>query len=356
MLAARIHGHGGNEVLSLDHLPVPGRKGGEVRVRMVAGGLNRVDLYLRNSGAGITHRLPIILGLDGAGVIEEADAGSAFRAGDPVVIYPVQPCGTCEFCRRGEEVLCTRARIFGEQVDGTFAEFVCAPEGSVLRKPESLDFLQAASLSVAWLTAWRMIKTKARLKPGETVLIFGIGGSVSLAAMQIASAMGARTIVTSRDAAKLERARRLGAAETIHDVGGIIVDRVMALTEARGVDVVIENVGKAVWPAAMRALVRGGRLVTCGATTGDDPSADLRRLFIRQLQIFGSTLGTRAEFAAVLDFIALKGLKPYIDEVFPLAAIHAGLDRLESGRQFGKIGLAIGEAEDFAPTSTGSAR
>ena len=189
-----------------------------------------------------------------------------------------------------------------------------------------------------------MIKTKARLKPGETVLIFGIGGSVSLAAMQIASAMGARTIVTSRDAAKLERARRLGAAETIHDLGGIIVDRVMALTEARGVDVVIENVGKAVWPAAMRALVRGGRLVTCGATTGDDPSADLRRLFIRQLQIFGSTLGTRAEFAAVLDFIASKGLKPYIDEVFPLAAIHVGLDRLESGRQFGKIGLAIVEA------------
>jgi NADPH:quinone reductase-like Zn-dependent oxidoreductase len=344
MLAARIHGHGGNEVVRLDQLPVPARQSGEVRIRMLAGGLNRVDLYMRDSGAGVTHRLPIILGLDGAGVIDEADAGSAFRAGDPVVIYPGQPCGLCEFCRKGEDVLCTRGRIVGEQVDGTFAEFVSAPEGSVLRKPESLNFVEAASLSVAWLTAWRMIDTKARLKPGETALIFGVGGSVSLAATQIANALGARTIVTSRDAAKLERARGLGAAETIQDTGGNVVDRVMEITGKRGVDVVIENVGKAVWPAAMRSLVRGGRLVTCGATTGDDPSADLRRLFIRQLQVLGSTLGNRSEFQAVIDFIAEKGLKPHIDQVFPLGAIHAALDRLESGRQFGKIGLTIGEA------------
>ena len=343
MLAARIHGHGGAEVLRLDETPIPERKPGELMIRMIAAGLNRVDLYMRNSGVGITHRLPIILGLDGAGVIEEAGAGSAFRPGDPVVLYPVQTCGACEFCRRGEDVLCTKARIFGEQVDGTFAGFVCAPEPSVFRKPEPLDFVQGASLSVAWLTAWRMIRTKARLKPGETVLIFGIGGSVSLAATQIAAAIGARTIVTSRDAEKLERARALGAAETVHDAGGRIVDRVMELTDGRGVDVVIENVGKAVWPAAMRALVRGGRLVTCGATTGDDPSADLRRLFIRQLQIFGSTLGTRAEFAELLGFIEEKRLTPHVDAVFALANIHAALDRLESGRQFGKIGLAIGE-------------
>ena len=296
---------------------------------MIAGGLNRVDLYMRNSGAGITHRLPIVLGLDGAGVIEEADESAPYRAGDPVVIYPGQPCETCEFCRKGEEVLCARGRIFGEQVDGTFAEFVCAPVGSVMRKPEPLDFVRAASLSVAWLTAWRMIATKARLEPGELVLIFGVGGSVSLAATQIASAIGARTIVTSRDATKLERARKFGAAETVHDTGGNVVDRVMEITGKRGVDVVIENVGKAVWPSAMRALVRGGRLVTCGATTGDDPSADLRRLFIRQLQIFGSTLGTRAEFTELLGFIEEKRLIPHIDAVFPLADIHAALDRLE---------------------------
>ncbi len=345
MLAARIHAHGGAEVLRIDDLPKPERQPGHALVRMIAGGLNRVDLYMRNTGAGITHQLPLILGLDGAGIVEEADEGSTVRAGDEVVIYPGQPCGTCEFCRKGEEVLCTRGRIFGEQVDGTFAGFVSAPVGSLLGKPRSLDFVQGASLSVAWLTAWRMIRTKARLEPGETALIFGVGGSVSLAATQIVGAMGARAIVTSRDPAKLDRVTALGAAETICDEGGSsVLDRVMELTARRGVDVVIENVGKAVWPTAMRALVRGGRLVTCGATTGDDPSADLRRLFIRQLTVFGSTLGTRAEFADLIDFITEKDLTPHIDQTFPLTEIHAAMDRLEAGRQLGKIGLVFGAA------------
>lgn len=345
MLAARIHAHGGNEVLRIDDLPKPQRQPGHALVRMIAGGLNRVDLYMRNTGAGITHQLPLILGLDGAGVVEEADEDSTVHVGDEVVIYPGQPCGTCEFCRKGEEVLCTRGKIFGEQADGTFAGFVSAPAGSLLGKPRSLDFVQGASLSVAWLTAWRMIATKARLQPGETALIFGVGGSVSLAATQIASAMGARAIVTSRDPAKLDRAAAFGAAETIHDEGGSsVLDRVMELTAKRGVDVVIENVGKAVWPIAMKALVRGGRLVTCGATTGDDPSADLRRLFIRQLAVFGSTLGTRAEFTDMIGFITEKDLTPHIDQTFPLTEIHSAMDRLEAGRQLGKIGLVIGAA------------
>ena len=345
MLAARIHSHGGNEVLRIDELPAPERKAGEVLIRMAASGLNRVDLYMRNSGAGITHRLPIVLGLDGAGVVVEADQNSAFRAGDAVVIYPGQPCETCEFCRKGEEVLCTGGKIFGEQVDGTFAQYVAAPEGGVVRKPETLDFVQAASLSVAWLTAWRMVVTKARLQPGETALIFGIGGSVSLAATQIAAALGARALVTSRDPAKLARMGAFGAAETLLDEGGAsILDRVMALTQKRGVDVVIENVGKAVWPVAMKALVRGGRLVTCGATTGGDPSADLQRLFIRQLTVYGSTLGNRAELRDLIAFIAEKRLTPHIDRTFALADIGAGLAYLESGEQFGKIGLTIGAA------------
>ncbi|RBP00239.1 NADPH:quinone reductase-like Zn-dependent oxidoreductase [Roseiarcus fermentans] len=344
MLAARIHGHGGNDVLKLDDLPIPQRKPGEVLIRMAAGGLNRVDLYMRNSGAGITHRLPITLGLDGAGVVVEADTGSRFRADDAIVIYPGQPCEQCEFCRKGEEVLCTRGKLFGEQVDGTFAEYVAAPGGSVVHKPEALDFVQAASLSVAWLTAWRMVVTKARLGAGETALIFGIGGSVSLAATQIASALGARAIVTSRDPGKLARMTDFGAAETVLDEGGSsVLDQVMALTNRRGVDVVIENVGKAVWPTAMKALVRGGRLVTCGATTGGDPSADLQRLFIRQLTVFGSTLGNRAELSDLIAFIGDKKLTPHIDRTFALADIAAGLDVLESGKQFGKIGLRIGD-------------
>ena len=343
MLAARIHGHGGNEVLRLDDVAVPERKAGEVLIRMKAGGLNRVDLYMRNSGAGITHKLPLQLGLDGAGVVEAADPGGRFRAGDEVVVYPGQPCERCEFCLKGEEVLCTRGKIFGEQVDGTFAEFVVAPERTLIPKPETLDFVQAASLSVAWLTAWRMVVTKAQLKAGETALIVGIGGSVSLAATQIAAALGARALVTSRVPEKLARMKNFGAAETVLDEGGSsVLDRVVALTDSRGVDVVIENVGKAVWPTAMRALVRGGRIVTCGATTGGDPSADLQRLFIRQLTVMGSTLGNRAELRDLIAFIADKGLTPHIDRTFPLADIGAALDYLESGQQFGKIGLAIG--------------
>ena len=343
MLAARIHGHGGNEVLRLDDVPVPQRRPGEVLIRMKAGGLNRVDLYMRNSGAGITHALPLQLGLDGAGVVEAADPGSKFRAGDAVVVYPGQPCEQCAFCLKGEEVLCTRGKIFGEQVDGTFADYLVAPERTLVPKPDTLDFVQAASLSVAWLTAWRMVVTKAQLKAGETALIFGIGGSVSLAATQIAAALGARALVTSRDPAKLARMAPYGAAETILDEGGSsVLDRVMALTDRRGVDVVIENVGKAVWPTAMKALVRGGRIVTCGATTGGDPSADLQRLFIRQLTIMGSTLGNRAELRDLIAFIAGNKLTPHIDRTFQLADIGAGLDYLESGKQFGKIGLAIG--------------
>jgi NADPH:quinone reductase-like Zn-dependent oxidoreductase len=195
---------------------------------------------------------------------------------------------------------------------------------------------------VAWLTAWRMICTRAQIKPWETVLIFGIGGSVSLAALQILHAMGIRTIVTSRDETKLEKAAALGADEIVTTGDDDFVRRIMVLTGGRGVDVVFENVGKAVWPLAMKALVRGGRIVTCGATSGDDPSADLRRLFIRQLQVIGSTLGNRSEFSDLLAFVGQNNLQPHIDSEFPIDNLHHALDRLESGQQFGKIGIRIG--------------
>jgi NADPH:quinone reductase-like Zn-dependent oxidoreductase len=186
-----------------------------------------------------------------------------------------------------------------------------------------------------------MLVTQARLKPWETVLVFGIGGGVSLAALQLAKAMGARVIVTSRDDAKIERARALGADHGINGQTQDVVKEVMALTGGRGVDVVIENVGAAAWPSAMKSLVRGGRLVTCGATTGDQPGADLRRIFVRQLQIFGSSLGSLGEFRDLLGFVERTGLRPVIDSEYPLDAVHAALDRLESGAQFGKVILRI---------------
>lgn len=342
MRAAFLTGHGGNDVVSVGARPRPRRGPGEVLVRMSAGTLNRVDLYMRDSGEGITHTLPQILGVDGAGVVEEVgDDEKLLVPGQRVTLYPGIACGRCEFCRRGEAVLCTSYRILGEHRDGTFAGWVSVPAANVFAIPDSLDFAEAAALGVNHLTAWRMVFTKARLKPWETVLIFGIGSGVSLAALQLARLVGATTIVTSRDPDKLERARQLGADHLIAEPPRGISKRVMAITGGRGVDVVIENVGAAVWDAALRSLVRGGRLVTCGATSGDQPGADLRRLFIRQLQVIGSTLGDPEEFRALLAVAAGGRVKPVIDSRFPLADVHAAFDRLDSGKQFGKVVLEI---------------
>lgn len=342
MKAVFLTGHGGNEVVAVGDRPMPVRGTGEVLVRMKAATLNRVDLYMRDSGAGITHRLPQIMGLDGAGIVEEVDADERLlRPGQRVVLHPGIACGRCEFCRRGEGVLCTTVQYLGEHRDGTLAEYVSLPAHNVFPMPAGLGDAQAAALGVNHLTAWRMLFTKARLKPWETVLIFGIGGGVSLAALQLAKLTGAKAIVTSRDDGKLRRALDMGADHAINGKTQDVAKEVMALTGGRGVDVVIENVGAAVWASAMRSLVRGGRLVTCGATSGDQPAADLRRIFIRQLQILGSTLGDLDEFGALLAWIERSTLRPVIDAEYPMDQAHAALDRLASGEQFGKIAVVI---------------
>ncbi|WP_323031519.1 zinc-binding dehydrogenase [Brachymonas denitrificans] len=209
--------------------------------------------------------------------------------------------------------------------------------------PEGLSFEEAAALGVNYLTAWRMLFTKAQLKPWETVLVFGIGGGVSLAGMQLAKAAGARVIVTSREQHKIDRALGLGADAGICSSTEDVQKRVMELTGGRGVDIVFENVGEAVWSTALKSLVRGGRIVTCGATTGDQPGADLRRLFIRQLQVIGSTLGNPGELQDLLAWCAQGKVRPIIDRVLPLDAIHEGLDLLERNQQFGKLAIAIGD-------------
>ncbi|HSV59217.1 MAG TPA: zinc-binding dehydrogenase [Variovorax sp.] len=342
MRAAYITGHGGNEVVCAGQRPMPQRQAGEVLVRLHAATVNRVDLYMRDSGVGITHRLPQIMGLDGAGVVEEVDAGETLLApGQRVVLHPGIACGRCEFCLRGDDVLCTSMRLLGEHRDGSFAEFVSVPARNVFPIPAGMDAMQAAALGVTHLTAWRMLFTQARLQAHETVLVFGIGGGVSLAALQLAKMTGARVIVTSRDAAKVERAAALGADHGINSTAQDVAKAVQALTGGRGVDVVIENVGAAAWGSAMKSLVRGGRLVTCGATTGDQPGADLRRLFIRQLQVFGSTLGNLSEFRDLLSACGGGRVRPHIDAVYPLEAVHEALTRLESGAQFGKLGIRI---------------
>jgi NADPH:quinone reductase-like Zn-dependent oxidoreductase len=342
MRAVSIIGHGGNEVVEIGTRPLPARGRGEALVRLRGAGLNRVDLYMRDSGAGITHRLPQIMGLDGAGEVVEVDADETrLRPGDRVVVHPGIGCGRCEYCLRGEHVLCTSMRYLGEHRDGTLADFVCVPVENVFPAPSGFDFAEAAALATAPLTAWRMLFTRARLAPHETVLILGIGGAVSLSALQLATRIGARAFVTSRDPDKLARAVALGAAVGIDGSREAISRRVLAETGGRGVDVVIENVGEAVWGEALKSLARGGRLVTCGATTGDAPSADLRRLFIRQISVLGSTHGTFEEFRALLAVCDRGGFRPILDSRFRLAETHAALDRLAAGRQFGKIAIDI---------------
>ena len=341
MQAIYIDGHGGNEVVHVGERPTPGRKTGEVLIRMQASTLNQVDLYMRNSGAGITHQLPQNMGIEGFGHVAECDADSGFQVGDAVIIHPAISCGVCEFCERGDDVLCTRISFVGEHRDGAWSEWLCVPQHNVMAAPTYLSATEAAALAVTHLTAWRMVVTQGQLKPGQTVLVFGIGGGVSVAALQLAQAMGARVIVTSRHAHKLERALAMGAAHGIHTPDQDIVQRVMSFTEGRGVDLVIENIGEAVWGAAMKSLVRGGRLVTCGATSGDQPAADLRRIFIRQLQILGSTLGNRHELQALLAFCEAHQLRPVIDKIFAMQEVHDALDMLSNAEQFGKIALNL---------------
>lgn len=342
MKAVLITDHGGNEVVEVREGERPRRKPGEVLVRIEAGTLNQVDLYMRNSGAGITHELPLVMGLDGAGVVEEVDYGEErISVGQPVVIYPGVSCGRCEFCRRGDNVLCTRMKLLGEHIDGTFAQWISVPVQNVFPMPKHLDFLQAAAMGVNYLTAWRMVFTKAQLKPWETVLVFGVGGGVSLAAMQLARSTGARVIVTSREDDKLEKALKLGAHEAINSKTQDVAKTAMGLTGGRGVDVVIENIGEAVWSSALKSLVRGGRLVTCGATSGDQPPADIKRIFIRQLQIIGSTSGNLSEFSDLLAYVERHEITPVIDRVFPLEHIHEALNHLKASGRMGKVGLRL---------------
>ena len=341
MKAVYLTGHGGNEVVTIGERPMPERKPGEVLVRLHAATLNRVDLYMRDSGAGITHTLPQVMGIDGAGVVEAVDEGHGLSVGQRVLLYPGVTCGHCEFCVNGEEVLCTSMKLLGEHRDGTLAEYISVPARNAVPMPGGWSFEEAAALGVNHLTAWRMLMTQARLKPWETVLIFGIGGGVSLAGLQLAKAMGARVIVTSREQDKCERALALGADAAICSSTHDVVKEVMRLTNKRGVDVVFENVGAAVWDSALKSAVRGGRIVTCGATTGDQPGADLRRVFIRQLQIYGSTLGNLAELCDLVRFCAQHNLRPVMDQVFPVEQAHAALDRLASGQQFGKVALRL---------------
>ncbi len=320
-------------------VPIPKRQPGEVLLRVHAAGLNRVDLYMRDSGVGITHKLPQTMGVEGAGTVVEADFDAGYVVGQKVVLFSNAYCGHCRYCLAGDQPLCLHAHIMGEHRDGAFAEYVSMPNRCVLPLPDSADLVEAGALMAAYLTAWRMLFGKRALRSGETVLVVGIGGGVAVACLQLAHLVSARVLVTSSSDAKIKRALALGASAGINYRTEKVAERVLALTQGEGVDMVIDSVGEASWSDSLRSLRRGGRLVTCGATTGSHPSADLQRMFIRQLEVYGSTGGSIDEARELLKLFASGVIHPVIDKQFSLDDASLAFDRLTNGEQFGKVVL-----------------
>jgi NADPH:quinone reductase-like Zn-dependent oxidoreductase len=337
MMKAAVLEARGREGLFLRDVVMPLRRPGEVLLKVHAAGLNRVDLYMRDNGQGITHRLPQIMGVEAAGVVVEADDDSGLKPGQKAVVYSNAFCGVCRYCVAGDQPLCRRAHIMGEHRDGGFAQYVAMPSRCVLPLPDAADLVDAGALLAAYNTAWRMLFGKRALRSGETVLVVGIGGGVAVACLQLARHAGARVLVTSSSDEKLERAAALGAAGGVNYRREKVARRILEMTDGEGVDMVIDSSGAASWDDSLRSLRRGGRLVTCGATTGSNPPADLQRVFIRQLEIYGSTGGSVEECRQLLAVVAAGGIKPVIDRTFALADLPAAFDRLERGEQFGKI-------------------
>lgn len=345
MKAVRIHEHGGVDKLRYEEAENPRISSpNEVIVKLKAASVNHIDIWVRLGATGIAIPMPHILGGDGAGVILEMGGEvSNVRPGDAVCLYLFSGCGQCEFCLSHRDFMCVYVQALGERLDGTYAEYVRLPAENCFPIPAGMSFAEAAAFPLVFVTVWRMLITNARLKPGETILIIGIGGGVAGAALQVAKKIGANVIVTSGSDEKLELAKKYGAALTINHREKDFAQEVRALTENRGVDVVLDCVAGEVWQKSLTALARGGRLVTCGATAGGSPETDLTPIFTKHLQIFGSTLGSRDEFRQLLSFMAVAEIKPIIDQVFPLSEAAAAQRRMEEAKQFGKIVLQISD-------------
>ena len=344
MRALTIDAHGDlGQVRFRDDVVEPQiRSPDDVRVRIRAGALNHLDLWVVEGVPGIKISPGWILGSDGAGVVESVgERVSRVSVGDAVVLNPGLSDRTCEYCITGDNPLCLSYKILGEHAAGTLAEYVVVPEANVHQVPESIPIEQAAAFPLATLTAWRMVVTRARVSEADEVLIWGIGGGVALASLQIAKQRGARVWVTSGSDAKLERARDLGADYLLNHRTTDVAKEIRARTGKRGVDVVIDSVGQATWKSSLAALGKRGRLVTCGGTSGPMLETDVRRMFWNQWTLMGSTMGSDAEFAAVVAELRAGRLLPQVDSVHDLENGRAAFQRLASGEQFGKVVVRV---------------
>ena len=330
--------HGGSEVLQYGDRPDPAAGPGEVRVSVRAAALNHLDVFVRNGIPNVP--LPQIPGADGAGIVDSVGEGvTGVAVGDRVLIQPGLSCGACEFCRGGEQSICVSFGILGEHTAGTFAELVVVPARNVFPIPEGLSFAQAAAFPLAYQTAWRMVVGRAAVRPGETVLIHGVGGGVAWAALEIAMLCGARVFATTSGEVKAGRAREAGAELVVNYRSEDVAQAIRRHTAKRGVDVVVDMVGEATWMTSVRSAAKGGRIVTCGATSGPGPREDIRLIFWKQLSILGSTMSNDREFRALYAVVAAGGLRPRVDRVIPLSQAAEGYRLMEAGEQHGKIVL-----------------
>jgi NADPH:quinone reductase-like Zn-dependent oxidoreductase len=334
--------HGGPDVLRYTEMRDPHISAYEVLVRVRACALNHLDLWVRRGLPGVPIPLPHIPGSDISGeVARVGEKVSGVEVGERVLLSPGISCGHCVHCLKGNDNFCRQYTLIGYMVDGGCAEYVAAPAVNVIPIPANLTFEEAAAVPLVFLTAWHMLITRAQLKPAETVLVLAAGSGVGSAAIQIAKATGARVIATAGSEFKLQKAKELGADEVLLHTMKHFSREVKRLTERRGVDVVVEHVGEATWKESLASLAVGGRLVTCGATTGYEGSIDLRYLFSRHISILGSYMGSKAELYSVLDLVGRGLVKPVIDRVMPLAQASEAHARLERREQFGKIVLHV---------------
>jgi NADPH:quinone reductase-like Zn-dependent oxidoreductase len=338
MKAVRIHQFGGPEVLTYEDVADPKPRKDQVLIRVRACALNHLDLWVRKGLPGIN--LPHILGSDIAGeIVEVGEYIADFKPGQRVLLAPMSFCNRCAKCVAGLQNQCRQFTVLGSAVDGGNCELMAIPAVNVIPIPDSLDFNQAASVPLVFLTAWRMLTGRAAIRQGQTVLVLGANSGVGTAAIQIAKMFHARVITTAGDERKMVRARELGADYVINHYQQKISDEVRRITNKEGVDIVIEHVGQATWEESMKCLKAAGTLVTCGATSGPKVDMDLRFLFSRQLALLGSYMGTMSELYEVLGHVFAGRLKPVIDHTFPLQEIRAAHEYMEKSQMFGKIVL-----------------
>lgn len=336
MKAVRIHQFGGPEVLTYENVPDPQPREDQVLVQVRACSLNHLDIWVRKGLPGV--KLPHILGSDVAGeIVEVGEYVTGFKTGQRALLAPMQYCGHCQKCVAGLQNQCPEFTVLGNGVDGGNCELIAAPAANVIPIPDTLEFNQAASIPLVFLTAWHMLVGRAGIRPGQTVLVLGASSGVGIAAIQIAKLFHCRVITTAGDETKLAKGRELGADYAINHYQQKISDEVRKITNKQGVDIVLEHVGAATWDESVKSLKSGGTLVTCGATTGPDVAINLLHLFARQLSLLGSYMGTMGELHDVLSHVFAGRLKPVVDRVFPLSEIRAAHEHLEKSRMFGKI-------------------